>query len=256
MPSTLSEHRYQLSALAMLLKDEHERERVQERLPFAVSIVRDEIDLKRAVQIRQSAYARHLPEFAESLREPEVTDLEPGIAILLAASKVDNSPLGTMRIQTNEHKPLVLEQSIELPPHLRTSSLAEATRLGITQDRVGRLVKTALFKSFYQYCVSHHVEWMVVAGRHPIDRQYESLLFQDVVPGGNFIPLRHANNVPHRVMALEVASVEPRWHDAKHPLYDFFFQTVHPDLETEQAGFVHPNPIRPKDTPLVADPRL
>ena len=205
-----------------------------EWLPFTVNVVRTAQDLKKAVEIRHSAYARHMPEFADTLRAPEKMDLEPGVVIFLAASKVDGSPLGTMRVQTNGFRPLALESSVALPPHLQSCSLAEATRLGITQDRLGRMVKTALFKSFYQYCLFAGIEWMVIAGRSPIDRQYERLMFRDVYPDAGFIPLKHASNVPHRVMALEVAKVESLWRVANHPLYGFFFQTQHPDLETDR----------------------
>jgi hypothetical protein len=201
-----------------------------ESLPFSVRVVRDLQDLKMAVEIRHSAYARHMPEFAQTLQTPEAADSEPGVSILLALSKHDGSPVGTMRIQTNTHQPLALEKSVHLPAHLSTCRLAEATRLGVTRDRVGRLVKIALFKCFYEYCVDNDIDWMVVAGRHPIDRQYEAMHFQDVCPDLRFIPMLHANGVPHRVMALKVASVESSWRRENHPLCDFMFDTFHADL--------------------------
>jgi len=202
----------------------------EELLPFTVRLVRDEDDLDKAVQIRHSAYARHLPVFAESLKAAETADADNGVVVLLAESKLDGSPLGTMRIQTNQFKPLCLEQSVELPAWLKARPLAEATRLGVTNEKTGRLVKTVLFKAFYQYCMQTGIEWMVIAGRSPIDRQYDRLLFKDVFPGVGYIPLLHAGNLPHRVMSLEVSAVEPSWAAAKHPLYDFFFHTYHPDL--------------------------
>jgi hypothetical protein len=203
----------------------------EERLPFTVSIVRNEEKLAKAVSIRHSAYGRHLPVLAETLKEPEINDLEPGSVVLLAESKLDGSPIGTMRIQTNEFKKLAVEDSLELPAYLRNASMAEATRLGVSLGRVGRLVKTVLFKAFYQYCVEADIEWMVIAGRAPLDKQYESLLFHDVVPGGGFIPLRHAANLPHRVLAFEVETAQERWANANHPLFDFMVRTHHPDID-------------------------
>jgi hypothetical protein len=203
----------------------------EERLPFTVRLINDEAGLQKAVQIRHSAYARHLPVFAQTLRAAETTDTEPGVAVLLAESKLDGSPLGTIRIQTNQYKPLCLEQSVELPHWLKPLRLAEATRLGVTDGKGGRLVTTVLFKAFFQYCHTHNVEWMVIAGRSPMDRQYDRLLFKDVFPDLGFIPLAHASHLPHRVMSLNVDTVEPLWGTVKHPLYDFFFQTHHPDLE-------------------------
>jgi hypothetical protein len=206
----------------------------EEHLPFTVRLVHDSDDLDKAVQIRHSAYARHLPKFAESLKEPEREDTESGVTVLLAESKLDGSPLGSMRIQTNQFKPLALEQSIELPEWMRGRRLAEATRLGVTDGKGGRLVTTVLFKSFYLYCKQVGVEWMVIAGRAPIDRQYERMLFTDVFPGAGFIPLAHASNLPHRVMCSETATAEARWTAANNPLFDFAFRTFHPDIHVTE----------------------
>jgi hypothetical protein len=207
----------------------------EQSLPFTVRVVRHEDELMKAVQIRQAAYGRHLPEFAQTLGAPEALDLRPGVIVLLAESKLDGAPLGTMRIQTNRFQPLALEQSITLPTSLASRPLAEAARLGVTGERVGRMVKTVLFKAFFQYCRQAGIEWMVIAGRAPIDRQYERLLFDDVYPDAGYIPLRHAGNLPHRVMSFEVGSAEARWAAAGHPLYDFIFRTAHPDIDLGQG---------------------
>jgi hypothetical protein len=203
----------------------------EERLPFTVRLVRNENDLEKAVHIRHAAYERHLPEFAQTLKTPEPADSENGVVVLLAESKLDGSPLGTMRIQTNEFKPLCLEQSVALPPWLKSLRLAEATRLGVTDEKGGRLVTTILFKAYYEYCKQIGTEWMVIAGRSPIDKQYARLLFEDVFPGVGYIPLVHAGNLPHRIMSSNVATAEERWAAAKHPLFNFAFRTHHPDLQ-------------------------
>ena len=202
----------------------------EELLPFTVRLVRDEDDLNKAVQIRHSAYARHLPDFAETLKSAETADADNGVVVLLAESKLDGSPLGTMRIQTNQFKPLCLEQSVELPRWLKTRSLAEATRLGVTNEKGGRLVTTVLFKAFFQYCQQTGIEWMVIAGRAPVDRTYDRLMFEDIFPGKGYIPLAHAGNLPHRVMSFNVNTAEDRWARAKHPLLGFMCHTHHPDI--------------------------
>ncbi len=206
-----------------------------ERLPFTVRIVRDEATLGKAVQLRQAAYGRHVPELAKQLNEPEKHDHAPGSVVLLAESKLDGQPLGTMRIQTSRHSPLWLEQSVTLPDWLQGRSLAEATRLGVSNGSVGRLAKTAIFKAYYQYCAQEGIDYMVIAGRSPLDRQYESLLFQDVFPDLGFIPMRHAGNIPHRVLAFEIATAEQRWRMASHPLFTFVFRTRHPDIMIKPA---------------------
>ncbi len=205
----------------------------EELLPFTVRLVRNEEDLNKAVEIRHAAYARHLPTFAETLRKAETDDAEKGVVVLLAESKLDGSPLGTMRIQTNQYKPLSLEQSIELPEWLRSRSLAEATRLGVTNEKGGRLVTTVLFKAFYLYCHQIGSEWMVITARAPIDRTYDRLLFTDVFPGAGYIPIHHVGNLPHRVMSSNVDTAEERWAAAKHPLFNFAFRTHHPDIQLD-----------------------
>lgn len=203
----------------------------EELLPFTVRLVSDEDDLNKAVHIRHSAYARHLPDFAETLKSAESADIDDGVVVLLAESNLDGSPLGTMRIQSNQFRPLCLEQSIELPEWLTRRRLAEATRLGVTNEKGGRLVTTMLFKAYFQYCQQANIEWMVVTGRAPVDRTYDRLLFDDVFPGRGYIPIHHVGNLPHRVMQFNVETAEARWAAAKHPLFNFIFRTHHPDLD-------------------------
>jgi hypothetical protein len=230
----------------------------EEILPFNVRLVHDMDDLNKAVHIRHTAYARHLPKFAETLKTAEREDSESGVTVLLAESKLDGSPLGTMRIQTNQFKPLCVEQSIELPEWLKGKRLAEATRLGVTDGKGGRLVTTVLFKAFYLYCSQIGTEWMVITGRSPIDRQYERMLFEDVFPGVGYIPLAHVGNLPHRVMASNVATAEARWTAGNNPLFDFAFRTHHPDIQVAERRrallpTAAPNPM-PAPAPDIAQP--
>jgi hypothetical protein len=206
-----------------------------ERLPFTVRVVRQEQQLYKAISIRQRAYGRHIPSLGEMLRAPEALDHDPDSVVLLAESRLDGEPLGTMRIQTNRSRPLTLESSVELPEWLQGRSLAEATRLGVTEGRIGRVVKTMLFKAFYQYCIAADIDWLVIGARSPLDRMYQALLFQEVFPGQGYIPLKHAGNLPHRILGFEMETAEARWREAKHPLFDLFVNTIHPDIERSTA---------------------
>ena len=206
----------------------------EERLPFTVRVVRSEEALHKAVAIRQAAYARHMPVLAERLGAPEPNDHDHGSVVLLAESKLDGSPLGTMRIQTNRFNSLSIEQAFELPAWLKHKSLAEATRLGIDLGRTGRMVKTTLFKALYLYCLEAGIEWMVIGARSPLDRQYEALLFQDVFPG-QYIPMPQFNNIPHRVLAFDIPGARALWVQARHPLLDFMCHTYHPDIDLDDA---------------------
>lgn len=220
-----------------------------ERLPFSIRRVETEDDLLKAVRIRHAAYARHVPEFARSLVLPEAADYESDTIVLLAESKLDGTPLGSTRIRTNLFRPLSVEESIELPDWLQGRRSVEATRLGIDEGRTGRVVKMALIKACYMYCQQNDIEWSIATGRPTVARQYEQMLFVDVFPDQGPIPLQHVGNLPHRIMAFEIASFEARWAAARHPLYKFFFETRHPDID------VGPKP-EPRLGKLCVPPRV
>jgi hypothetical protein len=207
------------------------QEQAIERLPFTIKRVRTDEDMWKAVQIRHAAYARHLPEFAQTLRTPEDEDYEEDAVLLLAESKLDGSALGSTRIQTNLHERLSVEYSVELPSWLQGRRLAEVSRLGIGEGRIGRVVKVALIKACFEYCEHQGIDHAVVTGRAPIDRQYEQLLFTDVFADKEPVPLRHVGNIPHRVMSFEIATGQQRWEAAAHPLLDFFRYIRHPDID-------------------------
>jgi hypothetical protein len=202
-----------------------------ERMPFTVRIVRDKASLDKAVQIRQAAYGRHVPDLATRLGAPELSDRADGAVVLLAESKFDGAPLGTMRIQTNRYRPLGVEQSVKLPDSLKGQVMAEATRLGVCGGISGSVVKTMLFKAFYLYCLQERVKKMVIVARSPLDRQYEALMFDDVFANKAFLPMQHVGDIPHRVMTFDVDSARERWLAAQHPLYGFVFLTEHADLD-------------------------
>jgi hypothetical protein len=224
-----------------------------ERLPFTVRRVENEDSLWKAVEIRHAAYARHVPEFARTLAMPEACDYADDTVVLLAESKLDGSALGTARIQTNRHGSLHIEESIELPDWLQGRRLAEVTRLGVADGRIGHVVKVALMKAFFQYWEQSGTEFAIATGRAPIDRQYEQLMFSDVFEPGQMIPLSHVGNIPHRVMAFEVATAEARWTAANHPLLKFVRQTNHPDIQVGELRTRHKRAaLAPQRAPIIS----
>jgi hypothetical protein len=224
-----------------------------ERLPFTVRRVDTEESLKKAVTIRHAAYARHVPDFARTLAVPEACDYAEDTVVLLAESKLDGSALGTARIQTNLHRPLHLEESVQLPDWLADRRLAEVTRLGVSEGRIGHVVKIALMKAFFQFWERSGTEFALATGRAPIDRQYEQLMFTDVFEPGQMIPLHHVGNIPHRVMAFEIATAEARWTAAGHPLLKFVRQTNHPDIDIGEFAQRVMRPVTAPQRAAVAD---
>jgi len=201
-----------------------------ERLPFRVKIATTD-ELMAVARLRAAAYGKHLPSLATRLLQPEEADFELGNEVFVAVSKLDGSMLGTIRTHSNLFKPLPMEESIDLPQHFQGRRLIEATRLSVLGNLQASLVRNALFKTFFQYCLSQKVDWMLAAGRRPVDRLYASMLWRDVDGVGNLYPMAHAAGVPHRVMCMAPDEAEPIWRAADHPLYRFAFQTSHPDLD-------------------------
>lgn len=211
-----------------------QRQRQSEYWPFTLRLASTAQDLSKVLEMRHSAYARHLPEnLSRTLRQPEAMDRAEGVALLLAESKLDGSPMGTMRIQTNRAQPLALQQSIQLPHWMEGQPLAEATRLGVSQQAAGHLVKVALFKAYYLHCLQAGIRYMVITARVPLERQYLRMLFRDVWPELGYIALPHVFNLPHRVLYLDVQNVRQQWEAVGHPLLDFMCNTHHPDLQLQ-----------------------
>lgn len=204
-----------------------------ETLPFVVRLASQK-DMERIATLRAVTYGKHMPALAGKLRLPEPCDNEWGCEVMVAASKLDGSLLGTLRTHANVIKPLPLQASIRLPERFRQAHMVEATRLCIISHSNSSLVRSALFKALFQYCEAQKVDFIVAAARKPIDRIYEALLFSDVAEPGKFYPMAHASGLQHRVMCLKSAA-QASWSAAQHPLYKFVFETVHPDIDLSMS---------------------
>lgn len=213
-----------------MLEKEFQTVDLNERLPFRVRIAAAD-ELGAVARLRAAAYGRHLPALASHLREPEAADFEPGNEVFVAVSKLDGSMLGTIRTHSNLFKPLPLEASMDLPPRFHGRRLVEATRLSVLGSLQASLVRNALFKIFFRYCLSQRVDWMFAAGRPPVDRLYDTMLWRDVGATRALYPMAHAAGVPHRVMCMAPAEAASIWRAARHPLFRFAFEIEHPDLD-------------------------
>jgi hypothetical protein len=205
-----------------------------EILPFRVEIV-SRRQLHEVAKLRAATYGKHLPDLAASLSEPEPADYSRGCEVFVARSKLDNGLLGTLRTHANVYNPLPLQASIELPERFRGTRMVETTRLCVKGGLAASTVRNALFKAMHRYCLDQNVDWMVVAARRHVDRIHDSLLFEDVKEAGVYYPMSHAGGVPHRVLSFSPGGAEQLWRNNQHPLYDFIFETHHPDLDLSMA---------------------
>ena len=205
-----------------------------EYLPFKVEIATRQ-DLVRVANLRSASYGKHLPSLGSQLKQPEAADFERGCEVFVATSKLDGSTLGTLRTHANVSNPLPLQASMRLPSRFRGTRMVETTRLSILGGTSSSVVRCALFKALFEYCVVQNVDWMMAAGRRPVDRIYDSLLFADVGEPKAFFPMAHADGVPHRVMNFSPERAKSLWAQEDHPLYQFVFETTHPDIDLSRA---------------------
>ncbi len=224
-------------------------------LGFTLYPIASPQDLRDACEVRVRAYAHHLPELAERLAEPDEIDRHPATTVFLCRDKASGRAMGTMRIQTSEHGPLVLERGIALPPPLAQLQRAEITRLAV-RTGADPLTKLCLMKASYLFCMARRVQAMVIGARkEALIRTYRRLGFRDVFGEGELKPLAHTGGLLHRILCFDVANAERTWAQDRHPLYSFMVGTIHDDLQV-----VHPvaSPLRAAlaGLPLPALPAL
>ncbi|MBX3607306.1 MAG: hypothetical protein KF788_18645 [Piscinibacter sp.] len=200
-------------------------------LSFTLRVARSAADLADACRVRSAAYGRHLPAMAQPLGRPDALDAQPGTAVLLCRDKASGAAVGTLRIQRNQHGPLLLEQRLILPRHLAERPRAEITRLAVLPGADAQ-VRLALMKASYLYGLASQVRHLVIGARsEPLIRIYRRLGFEDVLGPDVRVPLAHAGGLPHRILALDIVAAERTWLAAGHGLYPFMVDTWHPDLQ-------------------------
>ena len=82
-----------------LLIGQQQQHQLRQILPFRVTLVTTDGELRRAVAARASAYLRHNAPAADKLCVAEDDDLRDDVAVLVARSKLDDGILGTIRKQ-------------------------------------------------------------------------------------------------------------------------------------------------------------
>jgi len=202
----------------------------RETLPFRVHLVDDAQDLAKAVEIRSSAYSRHLPRLGESLRTAESEDFRSDVLLLIAERKIDRRAIGSMRLQPNFNRPLRIEGEMSLPKAYVGRRLVETTRLGIENGISGRLVMVALVKAAYEICHACGVDYAFAAGRRSMAELFRSLCYDEL---GGPIPVSYANNVPHWIFAIPIREVDARLRAKDHSYYDFMARADHHDIQVD-----------------------
>lgn len=210
-----------------------------EMLSFTLRRAETHRDLLRACKVRAEAYGYKVPEYRESMAQPDAIDASPWTTVFLCEDKVSGEAVGTMRVQTREHDrgELEMERYVKLPEYLGEATCTEVTRLAAP---VGSdpFVRLALWKAAYLFAVGQGISWIVMSVRKPaLIRAYERMGSKDVFPDrpdGFFLP--YVGNVPHRIYALDIDNFYGFWSDSKHPLLEFMTATSHEDIMVVQPS--------------------
>lgn len=203
-----------------------------ESLPFRVRLVSSSQDLAAAVEIRSSAYARHVPEVGRQLQTPEPDDFRGDVLCLLAERKIDGWPLGSVRLQPNFNRPLRIEGEGPLPSSYSGRRLVEFMRLGVRNGTAGGLVTFALVKAGFEICHRADIDFILAAGRRSVATLYRGMAFDDLLDGET-VALSYASNLPHGLFGIPVREVDRRLPHRNPALYAFMAGTSHPDIDVD-----------------------
>ena len=199
-------------------------------LSFQVRIARTSRDLQEARRVRALSYGHHLPSMGAEMLKPDSFDTRIDTYVAVCVDKTSKAVVGTARFQTNSHGPLQIERSMTLPESMSTDSRAEVSRLSAIRGS-DPMVTLALMKASYLFCAAKQVRWLVICARSvALLRTYEKLGFKNLFGDGHVLPMKHVGNLDHHVLALNLTTVESDWRAAGNPLYQFIFDTTHPDI--------------------------
>ncbi|MCE9657201.1 MAG: hypothetical protein K8R60_01485 [Burkholderiales bacterium] len=214
-----------------------------ESLTFTLRLVETHEDLMRACSVRAEAYGHKIPAFRESMAHPDHIDASPWTSIFLCEDKDTGNAVGTMRIQatTRGASMLEIEKYVTPPPELLQQGRAEVTRLASVRGS-DPFVRLAMWKACYLYCIAIQARLLIMGVRKPaLLRAYERMGAKDIFGDRHEVPLGHAGNLPHRVLALDIGTCEQEWREGYPDLWHFFFATLHPDISV--VPLVHRQPI-------------
>lgn len=203
-----------------------------ESLSFRLRPVETHDDLLLACGVRAQAYGRKYPEYREALSVPDAVDASPWTSVFLCEDKITGDPVGTMRVQstTRGSAKLEIEKYIRPPPELEQFGRAEISRLSAIYG-ADPFVRLALWKAAYLFCMATQARWLIMGVRKPaLLRAYQSMGATDIFDDHRSVPLGHAGNLPHRILALDIGACERKFREENNPLFHFMFGAVHQDI--------------------------
>lgn len=204
-------------------------------LPFRVQPIdpADIDSLSRLARFRSTIYGQRNEAMRSLLSTPDSSDFSGMGKSYVAISKLDDAWLGSLRIDIGgPGHPLPLEAGCPaLPSPLLSEARVEGLRFCLSgPDQGPGLIKAALLKACTLDAIQEGARFALAAAKSPLDRLYERLLFTEVFPSRSF-DMPHAPGYPHRIFFLDLLRMPSLWREAGHPLYSFFFEQSHADIQ-------------------------
>lgn len=199
----------------------------KQSLPFRISILKTAAELKEAVQHRSLGYGRRSVALGGSLEMPEAGDARAhGREILIATSKMDGSIIGSLRLEINFYQPVSVQRYAQLPAEINSRRIMDANRFCCFESNICR---AALFKAAIAYGASKDVDHFIIATLDKLVPLYASVGFAPLFDDGRMHPIPSAENLPHRIMELDVRNARALVVQRRPSVVDFLFDTDHSD---------------------------
>jgi hypothetical protein len=201
-------------------------------LPFVIRLASSEQDLLDLVGLRARTYIRHNAPAAKLVGTPEEQDRRGDALLLIARSKLDGTPVGSVRVQTRVSRPLLVESAMRLPEDVARSSPIELMRGSITNGTAGRMVSAAFGKATFLLCREMGFSHVIVTCREPVNLMYRAYQFDELL-SGELIHLPYSPGARHKVLCLPMVGATERWRSDNKPLFDFMMNVDHPDIQVD-----------------------
>lgn len=200
-------------------------------LSFHLRVVSTQDQLDQACRVRATSYGHHIPEMLDKFSEPEEMDTMPGVIVLLCTDKVSGKPIASVRLQTNAFAPLLIEQSVQLPPAMAELPRADISRLSVIPGG-DPLAKLTMMKACFMLCMATQTRLLIIGARKPsLARQYERLGFTNLYEDQRMVPLAYAGGIPHAVLVFDPTTSERVWGESYPQMHEFTFGTYHRDIQ-------------------------
>jgi hypothetical protein len=196
-----------------------------------VRIVRTAAQLQRVVAVRMEAYSSRLPELAEQVSAPEDLDYSHGAIVLLAEDCNTGRAYGTLRLNTGRDM-LAMMDDIQLPREIVEGEVAYISRMAaVGNAKQKSAVRRLIEKAMFQLCAAKQLRTVLILAVVPRERLFYHWGFSDVFPDEMPRHPQFLNKIAVRALQCETYTIERTWREKKHPLYDYFFRTFHPEIE-------------------------